>query len=149
MRSNAGFVFFFVLAGTAFSVVAEAQVVRQCLGEDGRTYRTTQSSCPQSMPEIRKKIQSCTLADGSKAFGDKCPQGAAQKEAIDSQELSSRDHGLKNQYQFSEQMMIRQNEYERNRLRMQQQADLNVDERNRQLKIIKEHQTERAYKADN
>ncbi len=123
--------------------MADTQKTRDCLGEDGRTYKTTQSDCPQSMPEIRKKIQSCTLPDGSKAFGDKCPQGAAIKESIDSQGLSSRDGGLKNQYQYDEQRMIQQGEYERSRLRMQQQSDMYRDEQLRQMKIYNQQQIDR------
>lgn len=148
MRSDMGFIFFVLLASIASPASAETMKVRQCLGEDGRVYKTTQPSCPQSMPEIRKKIQSCTLPDGSKTFGDKCPQGAEKKETIDSQNLSSRDGGLKNQYQYDEQRMIQQNAFERSRLRMQQQYDQSVDERNRQARIINERQTERAYRPD-
>lgn len=140
--------FLLVLAVGASIASAQTRQTRQCLGDNGQTYTTYLSSCPQSMPEIRKKIQSCTLKDGSKAFGDKCPQGAAAKETLDSQSLSSRDAGLKNQYQHDENRMIQQAQFDRMRARAEQQNDLYMDDRNREAMLMKQRQNERAYRQD-
>lgn len=71
---------------------AEAQRERYCYTPNGDRYVTSASRCPEPKREPTT-IRRCTLPDGSKAFGDRCPVSGIKTEQLDETELSNRSSG--------------------------------------------------------
>src|SRR4051812_25898791 len=74
-------------------VDSAAQRERYCYKPNGDRYLSYASSCPQLSKREPTTIRACTLPDGSKAFGDRCPVVGIKTEHLDETELSNRSSG--------------------------------------------------------
>lgn len=84
---------------------APAQEQRYCYTPKGERYLTYAKRCPEYPGSTQpSKIRSCTLPDGSRAFGDRCPIHSLKTQQLDQTELSNRSSGADSR-QNSERML--------------------------------------------
>lgn len=77
-----------------------------CVDDEGQMYQTSESSCPDSMSEVKKKAVSCKLKDGSRGFGDKCANPDQVTGELDQRQLSERNAGLSNIDRYGSQRLV-------------------------------------------
>jgi hypothetical protein len=70
------------------------------------------------------KIRVCTLPNGAKAYGDKCPSGAQEKKPLDAEALARRSQGLdsENSEKMLQYSADQESEYKNKRAREEYQA---------------------------